>query len=238
MPTPNKGKILIVEDDPSIANGLAHNLKYEGYETRLAIRGDAVAPIVAEFQPDLIILDLMLPGLSGFEVLERLRNAGNDVHVIVLSARTREDEKVRALDLGADDYVTKPFGLREFLARVAASMRRINKTKVVAETPITFGSIMIYPSEKRVTRDGHPVRLTPRACELLIYFARHPGRIYSRDDLLAQAWPDDYEGTSRTVDNFVMQIRAQIEPDPAHAQYLVTVHGQGYRFDTEPNESP
>ncbi len=226
-----KGKILIVEDDASIAKGLSHNLKYEGYETQIACRGDAAEPMVNDFCPDLIILDLMLPGLSGFEVLTHLRNAQNEVQVIVLSAKTREDDKVRALELGADDYITKPFGLREFLARIASAMRRVNARKSVAEAPITFDDITIYPNQKRVLKQDQPVHLTPRACELLIYFAQHPGRVYSRDDLLAKAWPDDYEGTARTVDNFVVQIRAQIENDPAHATHLVTIHGLGYRFD-------
>jgi len=226
-----KEKILVVEDDPAISRGLCHNLKYEGYETRSAIRGDAVMPIVDEFHPDLIILDIMLPGIDGFEILERLRNAQNDVHVIVLSARTREDEKVRALELGADDYVTKPFGLREFLARISAAMRRIRARNTSREAPIAFDNITIEPENKRVLRDNQPAHLTPRACELLIFLARHPGHIYSRDDLLAHAWPDDYEGTARTIDNFIVQIRAQIEKDPSRPTHLVTVHGQGYRFD-------
>ena len=226
-----KEKILVIEDDPAISRGLCHNLKYEGYEIRSAIRGDAAMPITVDFQPDLIILDLMLPGIDGFEILRRLRESQNDVHVIVLSAKTREDDKVRALQLGADDYVTKPFGLREFLARVSAAMRRIRARCAVREAPISFGNIKIEPDTKRVFRNGSEAHLTPRACDLLIYFARHPGFIYSRDDLLAHAWPDDYEGTSRTIDNFVVQIRAQIEEDPAHPTHLVTVHGQGYRFD-------
>ena len=224
-------KILVVEDDPSISRGLCHNLTYEGYEVRNASCGNAVQPIVEEFSPVLIILDLMLPGMDGFAVLESLREAGNDVHVIVLSARQREEDKVRALRLGADDYVTKPFGLREFLARVAAAMRRIRARIADDEAQIAFDNIVIEPGLKRILKDGHPVHLTPRASELLIYFARHPGRIYSREDLLDHAWPDDYEGTARTVDNFVVQIRAQIETDPSHPRYLMTVHGQGYRFD-------
>lgn len=224
-------KILVVEDDISISRGLCHNLKYEGYEVRCASCGNAVMPIVSEFSPLLIVLDLMLPGMDGFAVLETLRSTGNDVHIIVLSARQSEADKVRALQLGADDYVTKPFGLREFLARVQAAMRRIRARTIVEEAPITFDNIVIEPGLKRILKDGQPVRLTPRACELLIYFASHPGRIYSREALLDHAWPDDYEGTARTVDNFVVQIRSQIEADPSHPRYLMTVHGQGYRFD-------
>lgn len=227
----SRERILVVEDDVAIARGLCHNLKYEGYEVRHASCGNAVLPIISDFSPVLVILDLMLPGMDGFSVLEAIRSAGNDVHVIVLSARQREDDKVRALSLGADDYVTKPFGLREFLARVAAAMRRVRARQVEREARIAFGNIVIEPASKRVLKDGTPVRLTPRACELLIYFARHPGRIYARETLLNYAWPDDYEGTARTVDNFVVQIRAQIEADPAHPRYLRTVHGQGYCFD-------
>ena len=230
---PASGKILIVEDDVAISRGLCHNLKYDGYEVRDAVRGDAVAPIVADFAPDLIILDLMLPGIDGFTILENLRNAGNNVHVIVLSARAREDDKVRALELGADDYITKPFGLREFLARVNAAMRRVAERKSDDEKPICFADVVVFPGLKKITRAGQEIKLTPRAAQLLIFFAKNPNRVFSREELLSKAWPDDYEGTSRTVDNFVLQIRGQIEADPSHPALLVTVHGMGYKLITD-----
>ena len=223
-------KILIVEDDAAIARGLKYNLEYEGYQVRHASHGLAVGPIVAEFQPDLIILDVMLPGKSGFDILQDLRLAGNTVHVIILSAKTSEDEKVHGLTLGADDYVSKPFGLRELLARVDAVMRRIRMVRTEASQPIVIGDLTIYPEEKTVLRGGTVIRLTPKAMELLVFFARNPNRTYSRDQLILQLWQDDYEGTARTIDNFVLQIRGQIEDNPSKPRYLETVHGQGYRF--------
>ena len=210
--------------------GLIHNLEYEGYEVRGASHGQAVMPMVAEFVPDLIILDVMLPGRSGFEILKDLRASGNDVHVIILSARTGESDKVEGLSLGADDYVSKPFGLREFLARVAAAMRRIGQRRMESARPLEFGDLAIYPESMTVTRGGDPIKLTPRALELLVFFARHPNRIYSREALIEHVWGEDYDGTNRTIDNFVVQIRSQIEVNPGKPCRLETVYGLGYRF--------
>ena len=187
-------------------------------------------PMVAEFVPDLIILDVMLPGRSGFEILKDLRASGNDVHVIILSARTGESDKVEGLSLGADDYVSKPFGLREFLARVAAAMRRIGQRRMESARPLEFGDLAIYPESMTVTRGGDPIKLTPRALELLVFFARHPNRIYSREALIEHVWGEDYDGTNRTIDNFVVQIRSQIEVNPGKPCRLETVYGLGYRF--------
>ena len=196
-----KDKILVVEDDLAIARGIIYNLEYEGYDVRHAAHGCAVMPIVGEFAPDLIVLDLMLPGRSGFDILRDLRHDRNDVYVIILSARTDEADKVEGLNLGADDYIAKPFALREFLARIASAMR---------------GEV--------------PIKLTPRACELLVFFAKHPNRTYSRDALIDNIWGDSYDGTNRTIDNFIVQIRAQIEENPSKPKRLETVHGFGYRF--------
>ena len=225
-----KKKILVVVDAGAIARGLIHNLEYEGYEVRGACHGQAVMPMVAEFVPDLIILDVMLPGRSGFEILKDLRASGNDVHVIILSARTGESDKVEGLSLGADDYVSKPFGLREFLARVAAAMRRIGQRRMESARPLEFGDLAIYPESMTVTRGGDPIKLTPRALELLVFFARHPNRIYSREALIEHVWGEDYDGTNRTIDNFVVQIRSQIEVNPGKPCRLETVYGLGYRF--------
>ena len=225
-----KERILVAEDDPAISRGLLHNLEYEGYELRTASHGQAVLPMVSEFLPDLIVLDLMLPGKSGFDILEELRASGNDVYVIILSARTAETDKVRGLRLGADDYVSKPFSLQEFLARVESAMRRIRQQKSEGDEPIQFGDLVIIPAQKTVTRNGQPVKLTPKALDLFIFFTQHPNRIYSREALLQNVWHDDYDGTARTIDNFVLQIRGQIEPTPSRPVRLETVHGLGYRF--------
>jgi len=224
-----KEKILFVEDDPAISRGLSHNLQYEGYDVRCATHGNAALPLVADFCPDLIILDLMLPGKSGLEILRTIRESGNDVHVIILSARTSEAEKVEGLRLGADDYIGKPFGLCELLARVDSAMRRIRQRKTSTPENLIAGDLCIQ-SDKTVLRNGQLLKLTPRAAELLIFFAQHPNRVFSREALLRNIWDDAYEGTARTIDNFVMQIRSQIENDPAKPTRLETVHGHGYRF--------
>ncbi|MBQ9242389.1 MAG: response regulator transcription factor [Proteobacteria bacterium] len=226
-----KEKILVVEDDMAIARGLVHNLEYEGYEVRLASHGNAVMAMFAEFGPDLIVLDMMLPGRSGLDILEEIRASGSEVHVIILSALSAEKDKVSGLYAGADDYVSKPFSLREFLARVESAMRRIRKAKAQALETVVSGDLTISPEEKQAVRDGQALRLTPKAFELLLFFAQHPGRIYSRDDLLHHVWHDEYDGTARTVDNFVLQIRGQIEAEPSHPKRLETVHGMGYRFN-------
>ena len=226
-----KEKILVVEDDMAIARGLVHNLEYEGYEVRLASHGNAVMAMFAEFGPDLIVLDMMLPGRSGLDILEEIRASGSEVHVIILSALSAEKDKVSGLYAGADDYVSKPFSLREFLARVESAMRRIHRAKAQALETVVSGDLTISPEEKQAVRNGQALRLTPKAFELLLFFAQHPGRIYSRDDLLHHVWHDEYDGTARTVDNFVLQIRGQIEAEPSHPKRLETVHGMGYRFN-------
>ena len=223
-------KILIVEDDTAIAHGLKHNLEYEGYCVRHASHGLAVMPIVDEFQPDLIILDVMLPGKSGLDILQELRECGNNVRVIILSARTSENEKVEGLSMGADDYVAKPFGLRELLARVDAAMRRVRQDKSAESQVIVCGDLEIHPAEKTILRNGSLLRLTPKALELLVFFAQNRNRTFSREMLISQLWHDDYDGTARTIDNFVLQIRGQIEENPSKPTRLETVHGLGYRF--------
>jgi DNA-binding response OmpR family regulator len=225
-----KERILVVEDDIAISRGIVHNLEYEGYEVRTATHGSAALPMIAEFSPDLIILDIMLPGMSGFEILRQLREQGNDVHVIILSAKTTENDKVEGLTIGADDYVSKPFALREFLARVNSAMRRIRARKGEAAQSLVFGDLEIFPEERTILRNGDQIRLTPKACELLIFFAQHPNRTYSRESLIENVWHDEYDGTARTIDNFVLQIRSQIENNPAKPTRLETVHGLGYRF--------
>lgn len=225
-----KEKILVAEDDKAIANGIKHNLEYEGYEVQCASHGAAVLPMIKDFDPDLIVLDLMLPGRHGFDILRDIRETGNDVQVIILSALTSEIDKVQGLSLGADDYVAKPFALKEFLARVAAAMRRVRQRKQKKAQSLSFGDLEIFPEEKIITRNGIPIKLTPKAAELLIFFAHHPNHVFSRESLIANVWSDEYEGTVRTIDNFVLQIRSQIEVSPANPSRLETVHGLGYRF--------
>ncbi len=223
--------VAIVEDDAAIAGGLALNLGLHGYRTEAAADGDAASTLIANSHPDLVLLDISLPRKSGLAVLEELRAAGDRVPIIVLSARQDEFDKVAALQLGADDYVTKPFALAELMARVAAVLRRTRPREVVAApTELGFGDVRIDLASRTVTRAGAPVPLTHLEMELLIFFCRNGHRVFSRDELVREVWGVRPGGQPRTVDNFVAQLRAKLEPDPDRPIYFVTVRGSGYRF--------
>jgi DNA-binding response OmpR family regulator len=225
-------EILIVEDDEAIAAGLALNLKIEGHAP--AVAGDAETALarLAERNFDLILLDISLPVKSGLDVLDALRQGGNATPVIVLSARRDEFDKVAALRLGADDYVTKPFALAELLARVAAVLRRApgRGADPVVRDARRFGAVVVDLGARVVTRDGEPVKLTHLEFQLLAHFVRNPGEPYTRERLLREVWTIG-SGSRRTVDNFVAQLRAKLERDPEQPRHLVTVRGTGYRFD-------
>ena len=231
------GRILIVEDDDAIATGLALNLKLAGHTTAIARDGvDALAQTQAE-DFGLILLDINLPRKNGLEVLTALRAADNLVPVIVLSAREHEFDKVAALRLGADDYVTKPFALAELLARIDAVLRR---TQQVAAAPVpvaaghgeplAFGDITVEPGQRLVTRSGVEVKLTHLEFELLVFFVRHPSQVFSRAQLFQLVWGQS-AGSVRTVDNFVGQLRKRFELNPEQPRHFITVRGSGYRFD-------
>ena len=229
--------VVIVEDDPAIAEGLSLNLKLQGYRTDVAGDGEAAVPLVDSVRPDLVLLDISLPKQSGIWVLETLRGAGNLVPVIVLSARQDEFDKVAALRLGADDYVTKPFALAELLARVAAVLRRARQSARPTSVPpqaaaqaVRFGDVAIDLSARTVTRAGHPVKLTHLEFELLSFFCHNEQRVFSREELLRDVWGFRQAGPARTVDNFVAQLRAKLEADPDRPVHLRTVRGSGYRF--------
>ena len=231
------GNILIVEDDAAIATGLALNLRLAGYSSSVVTEGDAVAGAVDEGRPDLIMLDLSLPQLDGLEVLRRLRESGDRTPVIVLSAREGEHDKVAALRLGADDYVTKPFALAELMARVDAVLRRARgaapapaAAPAAAADALRFGDIAIDPATRTVTRGDVEVRLTHLEFELLLYFVKHPAQVLSRSRLLRDVWGMRAGGSPRTVDNFVAQLRSKLEADPQRPRHFLTVRGSGYRF--------
>ncbi len=223
-----KLRILIVEDDAAIAAGLRLNLKHEGYAVTVATDGEAGLKQALDEVPDLIMLDVMLPTMNGFEVLRELRRRGSTSGVIMLTAKGLEEDKVLGLDLGADDYVQKPFSLTELIARVNAVLRRRQ-----AQQPslVLFSDVQIDRRARSVTRAGEVVSLSPREMSLLLYLIDHPGRAHSRDALLEGAWGLDYEGTERTVDNFVVSLRKKLEQNPDEPQHFVTVRGVGYRFD-------
>ena len=241
--------VAIVEDDAAIAEGLALNLKLQGYRTEVMRDGETARKRIEAGCPDLVLLDITLPKQSGLWVLERLREAEDHVPVIVLSARQDEYDKVAALQLGADDYVTKPFALAELLARIAAVLRRARmgakaaegaveaKPSDAAETPspdsgpiLAFGDVVVDLDTRTVSRAGKSVRLTHLEFELLSFFCRSSRRVYSREHLLREVWGLRQAGQARTVDNFMAQLRSKLEVDPERPRHLLTVRGSGYRF--------
>ena len=228
--------VAVVEDDTSIAEGLALNLKLLGYRSEVISDGETALIRVIEAEPDLVLLDITLPKRSGLWVLEQLRQRENHVPVIVLSARQNESDKVAALSLGADDYITKPFALAELFARVGAVLRRARLASAPpssAPAPekqplLRFGEVVVDVQGRTASRNGQPMSLTHLEFELLSFFCRNPGRVYAREELLRRVWGS--QGQLRTVDNFVAQLRAKIEGDPNRPRHLLTVRGSGYRF--------
>ncbi|HOI08852.1 MAG TPA: response regulator transcription factor [Myxococcota bacterium] len=226
--------ILVVEDDESLARGIAHNLRYEGYRVLQAADGPTGLRLAFDARPDLVILDLMLPRMRGQDVLAAMREAGLATQVIILSARGQEADKVAGLRGGADDYVTKPFGVPELLARVEAALRRPREARRDdASRELAFGTVRLLPGRRQVLRDGVEVRLTGREFDLLLFLATHPDRAFDRETLLQRVWGWDYEGTPRTIDNFIHSLRAKIEDDPSAPRHLRTVVGIGYSFTAD-----
>jgi len=232
-PPGGPARILIVEDDATLVLGLQDALQGAGYQTYTARTGTDGLRLAGECDPDLILLDVMLPGMSGFELCKRLRDQGNKTHVIMLTSKAEENDKVLGLELGADDYVTKPFGVRELLARVAAHLRRQERASVISELPEKYrlNDVEIDFRRHEVTRAGERQQLTHREFELLEYFVRHPGELLTRDRLLDEIWGYDAYPTTRTVDNHVLRLRKHIEPNPEKPSYIKTVHGMGYLFE-------
>ncbi|MFY0525341.1 response regulator transcription factor [Archangium gephyra] len=224
-------RILVVEDDLAILTGLSMNLNFEGYEVLQAQDGRQGLARALDESPDLLVLDVMLPELNGFEVLKELRQRGRDLPVVVLSAKGAEMDKILGLNLGADDYVVKPFGLQELLARIKAVLRRRYPTPQGQPPTVGFGDVQVDLSAKTVTRGGQLVELTAQEFKLLAHFLAHAGRTFSREELLSAAWGYDYEGSARTVDNFMRQLRLKLEPDPEQPRHFLTVRGLGYRFE-------
>ena len=231
-------QILVVEDDPSILLGLDMNLTTEGYVVTRARDGAEAVARFGERSFDLVILDVMLPRMSGLDVLEHIRRASATVPVIFLSARDAQPDKVKALELGGDDYVTKPFGLPELLARIKVALRRRGEPRPPS-TPrgaLRVGEILIEPEARAARGPDGALELTAKEFDLLVLFARAAGRALSRGQILEAVWGDDYEGTERTVDNFVARLRAKIERDPDRPTRLETIRGVGYRLNVPPGE--
>jgi len=230
--------ILIIEDNADIARGLKDNLEVEGYEVELALDGEQGLSRVRGQPPKLVILDLMLPRLDGMQVLRRLRDEGFEMPVLILSARAGEAEKVRGFRVGADDYVTKPFGLRELLARVDALFRR--RRRLTSDTdqlqpapPMRFGDVEVHFESRTVLRRGTPGELRPREFDLLAALARRANTVVARRSLLGEVWAYDDGVQTRTVDTHVVELRRKIETDPVNPRYIVTVRKAGYMLRTD-----
>lgn len=223
-------RILIIEDEPNLALGLRANLEVEGYDVSVAESGEAALHSAEDGRLDLVILDLMLPGIDGFEVLSSLRARGVDAPVLILSARADEIDKVRGFRAGADDYVTKPFGVMELLLRVQALLRRSSPPESASRQAWRFGEIEVDAERRSVLRARQEVALTPRAFELLLALLSNAGAVMARHELLRTVWGYDSSVTTRTVDAHVAELRRKLEVNPAEPQHILTVHKVGYRL--------
>jgi two-component system, OmpR family, alkaline phosphatase synthesis response regulator PhoP len=226
-------RVLVIEDHEDLAFGLRNNLEIEGYEVALAADGLAGMNLAKTWSPDLVVLDLMLPGLDGFRVLRSLREQGLTMPILILTARGEEADKVRGLRLGADDYVTKPFGILELLARAEALLRRsrLRDPGVASSRRVTrFGQITVEPARRAVRRSGEPVELTPKEFDLLTSLIRAEGVVVSRMDLLRSVWGYSESVVSRTVDTHIAELRRKLEADPSRPRHILTVRKAGYRL--------
>jgi DNA-binding response OmpR family regulator len=222
-------KVLVVEDDESMAVALRDGFDYEGYSVTVARDGEAGLTLAKTTSPDLIILDVMLPRKSGLDVCKQLRGEGNDVPIIMLTARGQEIDKVLGLKLGADDYVTKPFSFLELMARVEAVLRRVTGRQEQIES-YTFGDVVVHFSRCEAAKGGKPIELSPRELELMRFFVEHRGEVVSRDQLLDTVWGYGNMPFTRTVDMHIAKLRKKIEDKPTDPKYIVTVHRLGYKF--------
>jgi DNA-binding response OmpR family regulator len=227
-------RILVIEDNRNLATGLRNNLEIEGYEVSVAGDGTNGLALARSTMPDLIILDLMLPGMDGYRVLKTLRDDGVDTPVLILSARGEETDKVLGFHLGADDYVAKPFGLLELLARVDALLRRAASasTKNKLSTPVIFGDVQVDPGTHTVRRGGEAVTLRPKEYDLLVALLQRRGQVVSRAELLEEVWGYSGEVYSRTVDTHVAELRRKLEENAAEPRYILTVRKTGYRIQS------
>ena len=229
-------KVLIVEDEQSIVDILSFNLTKEGYDTLEALDGPTGLQLALEQNPDLVLLDLMLPGMSGFNVCQKIRQAGSAVPIVMLTAREEEDDKVRGLELGADDYITKPFKNRELMARVKANIRRVSMAAPAPAPEPSPGTALgqrVQADEERATiyKDGVPLDLTQREYDLIRFLAARPGKIFSREALMEHVWNyEGYVGDVRAVDVAVRRLREKIEDDPGAPVFIKTKRGMGYYF--------
>lgn len=226
-------KILITDDEKDIVELISYNLEKEGFSVLKAYDGEAALRAVKVQKPDLIILDLMLPELSGLDVCKAIRNKSEteNIPIIMLTAKAEEVDKIIGLEIGADDYITKPFSIKELVARVRAILRRLhNESKQSSKEKYSYRGLEIDYASYEVTVDGKKATLSPMEIKLLFFFSRHPGRVYTRDQILDHVWGDDTFVTPRAVDVHIKRLRSQIEKDAENPQYIFTVRGIGYKF--------
>lgn len=227
-------EILLVEDDPIIRQTVDYALRRAGFTTRTSGDGVEALGMAQSDPPDLILLDLMLPGIDGFEFAQRIRRTDPEVAIVMVTALSQPSDTVRGLDAGADDYITKPFSTDELLARVRANLRRVRERAVtLTDETIEIGDLVIEPSQLRVSVAGTPVKLRLKEFQLLLALAREPGRLMTRQRLAQEVWGYDHLASSRTIDVHIRRLRQAIEADSAYV-YVHTVHGAGYRFETSP----
>ncbi len=240
QPNLKLGRVLIVEDEELIRETIALALTEEGYEVLVAEDGRSVLELTLKSEPgseaeatqlDLVILDLMLPYINGLDLCRLIRHEGNSVPILMLSAKGSETDRVVGLEVGADDYLTKPFGMRELIARCRALLRRHRHAQPPSHEPtLKFQDITLYPQECRVTVRGEEINLSPKEFRILELFMTHPRRVWSREQLIERVWGPDFMGDSKTVDVHIRWLREKLELDPSHPEYLLTVRGFGYRF--------
>ena len=221
--------VLVVEDEPQMRGILCDNLEYEGYRPIAVDSGERALQEFDRRAVSLLIVDIMLPGMSGFELCQRLRGRGSHVPIIILTARTQERDRIEGLDLGADDYVSKPFSVRELLARVRAQVRR-DDWHTPNNPDFTFADVSVNLRRRLVMRKGRRVPLSAREFELLRYLIAHRDEVVSREQLLRDVWGYDQLSVTRTVDNYIAKLRVQLEPKPHEPRYIITVHGSGYQL--------
>ncbi len=226
-------RIVAIDDEPNLIAALRYSLEREGFEVLTAARGDRGLELATTSHPDLVILDVMLPGVDGLEICRLLRKR-SPVPILMLTAKVEELDKLVGLELGADDYMTKPFSMRELLARVRAMIRRTELSSGAAQPEpavISVGALEIDPRRQSVRRNGVELRLKPKEMQLLLFLARNPGQAFSRDQLLNDVWGYDFAGGTRTVDVHVRWLREKIEEDPSNPSHIQTIRGTGYRFE-------
>ncbi len=229
--------ILVAEDDPNILTGLVDILESEGYRVASAVNGNEALKLFKADKFDLLLLDIMMPEISGYDVCRQIRAIDEDIPIIMLTAKSEEIDKVVGLKMGADDYISKPFGVHELLARIQAVIRRckrnstVNENKADIPETFTFGECQVDTKKYRITKDDKITDLSEREIMLLQQFYTHPNEVLSRDQLLNTVWGIDYYGTTRTLDQHIAQLRKKIEPDPSTPCFIKTVHRVGYRYD-------